>query len=37
MNPDSDALSLADSDKDMKILNYKEELDGEAILEAYEV
>ena len=37
MNPDIDAWSLADSAKDMDILNYEEELDGEAILGAYEV
>ena len=37
MNPDIDAWSLADSSKDMDILNYEEELDGEAILGAYEV
>lgn len=37
MNPDIDAWSLADSAKDMDILNYEEELDGEAILGTYEV
>lgn len=37
MNPDIDAWSLADSAKDMDILNYEEELDGEAILGDYEV
>ncbi len=37
MNPDTDAWSLADSAEDMDILNYEEELDGEAILGAYEL
>ena len=37
LNPDIDAWSVVDSAKDTDILNYEEEVDGEAIIRAYEV